>query len=94
MFQLERKLIVNEMKRCAPEPYRGLLFSDYPDSNGPMVNEMARRVVTSKERKKRVIDQINERVEPTFKSRKTARPMVKTFIEKLVNEAFDRLKFE
>jgi hypothetical protein len=89
------------MKSCAPEPYLGLLFSEYPDQNGPAVNEIARRLVTSNIAKERLIDQIDGHIESSFQSRtadwssssrETARPVIKTYIEKLVNEAFDRVE--
>ncbi len=91
------------MQRMAPERYLGLLYSEYPHVNGLTVNEMAKRFVASKEVKQRLVDEINERMESSFQSRTTdwksssreiARPTVRAFIEKLVNEAFDRVKFE
>lgn len=91
------------MSRSAPSPYLGLVFSDYPDVNGPTVNGMARKLVTSNEIKQRLIDQIDQRIESTFVSRTTdwktssrdaARPVVRVFIEKHVHEAFDRIKLE
>jgi len=91
------------MKKFAPEPYLGLLFSDYPDVNGPTIDEMARRVVKSNAVKEQLVGQIDERIESSFQSRtadwnslsrETARPAIKTYIEKLVNEAFERIEFK
>ncbi len=93
--------MLKEMERLAPQSYLGLHFSEYPDGNGPILNEMVRRVVTSNEVKQKIIDQIDERIESLFQSRtadwdsssrETARPVIKTFIEKLVNEAFDHIQ--
>ncbi|CAF3635846.1 unnamed protein product, partial [Rotaria sp. Silwood2] len=62
---------------------------------------MARRLVTSNEAKQRLIDQVNEHIQSSFASRtagwsstnrETARTVVKTLIEKLVNDAFDRVE--
>jgi hypothetical protein len=91
------------MSRSAPEPYLGLVFSEYPDTNGSTVNEMARRSAISKEAKHQISDQVNERIESSFASRtadwdtasrESARSDVKNFIEKLVSDAADGVKFE
>lgn len=91
------------MKRFAPQRYLGLLYSEYPDENGRMVDELAKRIVTSKENKRKVIDKITAHVEPLFESRTAdwnessregARPMIKIFIEKLVNEAFEHVSLK
>jgi hypothetical protein len=91
------------MSRSAPSPYLGLLFSEYPDVNGTIVNEMALRLVTSNEIKQQLVNQIDQRIEPSFASRTTdwnsssrdaARPVVREFIEQLVNDAFHRVQIK
>jgi len=91
------------MKSSAPEPHLGLLFSEYPDVNGTIVNEMALRLVTSNEIKQQLVNQIDQRIEPSFASRTTdwnsssrdaARPVVRVFIEQLVNDAFHRVEIK
>ncbi|CAF1042552.1 unnamed protein product [Rotaria sordida] len=100
-YRSEHDRIVNEMSRSAPESYLGLFFSEYPNVNGPTVNEMARRLVTSNEAKQQLTDRVNEHIQSSFElrtedwnsiSRETARAAVKTLIEKLVNDAFDRIE--
>jgi hypothetical protein len=89
------------MESAAPERYLGLSFADYPGVNGPAVDEMARRLVTSNDVKQRLIDQINDRIESSFQSQtadwnpssqEAARSDIKIFIEKHVNEAFDHVQ--
>ena len=91
------------MNRSAPASYLGLAYSDYPDINGAEVNEMARRLVTSNEAKQQLIDRIDKQIDPIFTSqtstwnslsRETARPVIRAFIEKKVNETFNDLRLE
>ncbi|CAF1080774.1 unnamed protein product [Adineta ricciae] len=102
-YQNERERIVNEMNRSAPASYLGLTYSDYPDINGAKVNEMARRLVTSNEAKQQLIDRIDKQIDPIFisqtstwtsLSRETARPVIRSFIEKKVNETFNSFRLE
>jgi hypothetical protein len=88
------------MCRLAPEPYCGLLFSDYPDKNASKVNQIARQRVTSDEAKQQHINQINENLEPSFESQtadwdslsqENARSFITELIEKLLKKAIDRL---
>ncbi|UJR30383.1 hypothetical protein I4U23_017918 [Adineta vaga] len=102
-YQTERDRIVNEMRHSESGTYLGLVYADYPDVNGPEVNKMAHRLVASNDVKQRLIDQIDKRIDPIFLSRtstwnpsssETARPMIRVFIEKNVNNAFNHLKLD
>ncbi|CAF3483736.1 unnamed protein product [Rotaria sp. Silwood1] len=96
VYQIERDRIVNEMDRSASDSYLGLVFSNYSDAKGLTMNGMARRLVTFNETKQWLTDQINEHIQTSFASRtadwnsisrETARLVVKTFVEKRVNDA-------
>ncbi|CAF1191857.1 unnamed protein product [Adineta steineri] len=102
-YQTERDRIVNEMKQSDPSSYLGLLYSEYPDINGQTVNDMARKLVTSNKTKQELIDRIDRDIESSFvsrtidwnsSSRETVRPLIRVFIEKSVNDAFDHIKLE
>ena len=91
------------MQRAAPERYLGLLYSEYPGTNGPTVNQMARKTVTSTDVKQRLIDQVDKQIESSVRSRtadwdsssrEAARPVVRAFIEKCVNEEFNAVELE
>ena len=91
------------MSSSASGSYLGLAYSDYPAVNGEQVSKMARQLVSSNDVKQRLIDQIDQRVHPMFiartsnwssSSRDTARPVVRVFIEKQVNDAFNRVVLE
>ena len=91
------------MQNSSPQQYFGLLFSDYPEKNGLLVKEMARKEVTSEEVQQKLVGQINEQIDSTFQSRtanwndgdkQAARTDVQNLIEKNVKEAFERVTFD
>ena len=91
------------MQRAAPSRYLGLLYSDYPNINGPTVNAMAKRFVISNDIKQQLAKQIEEDMESLFQSRTInwrppdrdkARQVMNAFIERRVNEDFDNIRLE
>jgi len=91
------------MQNSSPQQYFGLLFSDYPEKNGLLVKEMARKEVTSEEVQQKLVNQINEQIDSIFQSRtanwndgdkQAARTDVQNLIEKNVKEAFERVTFD
>lgn len=90
------------MKNSNPQQYFGLLYSEYPDKNGLVINNMAQKNVTSENVRSELVNQINDQIDSTFQSRTTdwndadrdvARTDVLNIIEKSVNDAFDRVTF-
>ena len=79
------------MRRADPQPYLGLLFSEYPEQNGSTVKEMARRLVTSEEAKQRVIDQLHPRLASTDQRSEES---LRNSIAQQVNDSFAHLVFE
>ena len=71
------------MRRADPQPYLGLLFSEYPEKNGSIVKEMARRLISSDESKQKLIGQIQARLTNPEQP-----------IEQQVNESLRNLPFE
>lgn len=87
----ERDRIVKEMKKADPKPYEGLLYSDYPEKNGPQVNKRARETVTSKEAKTRLTDQVKEQLKPTITDKtKDMNPVVRAAVRKAIDQAVEK----
>ncbi|CAF2712768.1 unnamed protein product [Rotaria sp. Silwood2] len=91
------------MCRVAPNPYKNLLYKDYPKKNADRVNAMAREKVMSDVAKKQIAEKVYERLEPKINEKtanmnsiatKTACKLVKTAIEKAVNEGVDRVMLD
>jgi hypothetical protein len=57
------------MRGASPQPYQGLLFVDYPTKNGPEVNALARKNVTSDQVKHQIAHQVYERLERTIEGK-------------------------
>ena len=71
------------MRRADPQPYLGLLLSEYPEKNGSIVKEMARRLISSEESKEKLIGQIQARLTNPSQS-----------LDQQVNESLRTFPFE
>jgi hypothetical protein len=78
------------MQAAAPEPYKNLLYRDYPDKNGSKVNELALKNVTSDEAKKKIANQINELIKPKVDEKTgNMNPLVAAAFRKTIEKAVD-----
>ncbi|CAF4165358.1 unnamed protein product [Rotaria magnacalcarata] len=97
---LKKKRIVEEMRRASPEPYKNLLYEDYPEKNADRVKAMALEKIMSKEAKNRIREEVNQKLEPKI-SEKTAnmnpiaskltRKAIIAVVDEAINKAVDKV---
>jgi predicted dinucleotide-utilizing enzyme len=79
------------MRQAAPEPYKNLLYKDYPDKNGSKVNELALKIVTSDEAKEQIANKINELIKPKVDEKTdNMNPIVAAAFRKTIEKAVEQ----
>ncbi|CAF1935773.1 unnamed protein product [Rotaria magnacalcarata] len=88
------------MRRASPEPYKNLLYEDYPEKNADRVKAMALEKIMSKEAKNRIREEVNQKLEPKI-SEKTAnmnpiaskltRKAIIAVVDEAINKAVDKV---